>query len=272
MAVDNPTAGDGPKVATPAAAYREFWNEVGDTFPDLGGALSTRFYFENEKRLLSESVGDVAGQLVLKTDLWDEVKNSRILQWVERQGAAVVGIDISLSTVRQARTAFGTARLLGLVADVRRLPFRPGTFDVVYSMGTVEHFDETQDALDEIASVLRAGGAAVVGVPNRWDPFLRPLSVALLGLFGQYGYGYEKSYSRRALRRMLTSAGLRVESETAILFVPGWLRMFELWCHTRGSRLERPARWAIRVFVWLDRHAPQVRRHGYLLASTARRH
>ena len=60
-------------------AYRRFWQEVGAGFPDLGGAASTAYYFENEKRLLSEHVPDLGQCAVLKTDLWDEVKNTRIL-------------------------------------------------------------------------------------------------------------------------------------------------------------------------------------------------
>lgn len=32
------------------SAYRRFWAEVGEHFPDLGGAVSTRYYGENERR------------------------------------------------------------------------------------------------------------------------------------------------------------------------------------------------------------------------------
>ena len=56
----------------------------------------------------------------------------------------------------------------------------------------------------------------VIGVPNRWDPFLRPLLVVLLYRLGLYGYGFEKSYSRRTFRRMLTRAGFEVTAETGI--------------------------------------------------------
>lgn len=69
------------------------------------------------------------------------------------------------------------------------------------------------------------GGRAIVGVPNQFDPFLRPLLSLPLQAIGLYGYGYEKSYSRRALKQMLERAGLDVVAETAILFIPGWLRM-----------------------------------------------
>ena len=137
----------------------------------------------------------------------------------------------------QARAAFDTGpgarhRLQSAVGDVRDLPFRDASFDAIYSMGTIEHFDETERAVEEMARVLKPGGRAIVGVPNRHDPFLRPLFATALQAVGLYGYGYEKSYSRRALRQMLERAGLDVVAETAILFIPGWLRMLDLACHS----------------------------------------
>lgn len=247
--------------------YRRFWHEVGTSFPDLGGAASTAYYLENEKRLLSEHLPDLGRRTVLKTDLWDEAKNTRILQWVRGQGAAVFGVDISEAIVCRARAAFPDAGLRAAAADVRHLPFRDSSFDAVYSMGTIEHFRDSETALREMYRVLRPGGRAVVGVPNRWDPFLRPLLAAVLQALGLYGYGYERSFSRHALRRMLEAAGFDVVAETAILFVPGWLRMADLALHCYFPPAARLTAALLAPFTWLDRHVPAVRRHGYLLAS-----
>jgi SAM-dependent methyltransferase len=134
-------------------------------------------------------------------------------------------------------------------------------------MGTIEHFHDPETALGEIHRVLRPGGRAVVGVPNRWDPFLRPLLAAVLQALGRYGYGYERSFSRSAFRRMLEAAGFDVVAETAILFVPGWLRMADLALHSYVPRLAPVTAALLKPFVWLDRHVPAVRRHGYLLAT-----
>ena len=253
--------------ASLGAAYRRFWQEVGEQFPDLGGAASTAYYLENEKRLLTEHVPDLARSAVLKTDLWDEVKNTRVLQWVRAQGASAFGVDISEPTVRQARAAFSDGGLRATVADVRSLPYRDGRFDAIYSMGTIEHFRDPETALREMHRVLRPGGRAVVGVPNRWDPFLRPLLASALQAARLYGYGYERSFSRRALRRMLETAGFEVVAETAILFVPGWLRMADLALHSYFRPLAGLTALAVKPFAWLDRHVPAVRRHGYLIAS-----
>jgi SAM-dependent methyltransferase len=214
---------------TPRSAYRDFWAGVGERFPDLGGAASTRYYADNEQRLFTEHFPALEGLRILKTDLWDEAKNTRILAWASRQGARAYGIDISEPIVVQARAAFDTRHCLpgvqhylyGAVGDVRDLPFPDASFDAIYSMGTIEHFDETERAVEEMARVLKPGGRAIVGVPNRHDPFLRPLLATVLQAVGLYGYGYEKSYSRRALKQMLEKAGLDVVAETAILFIPG---------------------------------------------------
>jgi SAM-dependent methyltransferase len=258
-----------PARATDTEAYRRFWAEVGRHFPDLGGAASTRYYSDNERRLFAEHFPALRGLSIFKTDLWDEARNTRILAWAGEQGARVYGIDISEPTLIQARAAFERHpnALHGAVADLRALPFRDASFDAVYSMGTIEHFDETERAVEEIARVLKPGGRAIIGVPNRYDPFLRPLVVSALQALGLYAYGYEKSYSRRALREMLERAGFAVVAETAILFIPGWLRMLDLACHAWCRPLTAVTSALVWPFAFLDRHLPAVRRHGYLLAT-----
>lgn len=262
------TVPDAPSPETPGRfSYRRFWADVGERFPDLGGAASTRYYAQNERRLFTEHFPNLAGSRILKTDLWDEAKNTRILAWAAQRGARAYGVDISEPTLRQAHGAFEDNGLLCSVSDLRELPFLDGSFDAVYSMGTIEHFDETEQAVEEIARVLKPGGRAIVGVPNRHDPFLRPLLAAALQALGLYAYGYEKSYSRRALREMLERAGLTVVAETAILFIPGWLRMLDLACHSWCRPLTIVTAAVVWPFVLLDRHIPAVRRHGYLLAT-----
>jgi SAM-dependent methyltransferase len=258
-----------PSPAAPGSAYRRFWADVGDDFPDLAGAASTRFYAENERRLFTEHFPPLEGLRVLKTDLWDEAKNTRILVWAAGHGARAFGVDISPPIVAQARAAFHREPLFAAVADIRELPFGDESFDAIYSMGTIEHFRDSERALREMVRVLRPGGCAIIGVPNRHDPFLRPLLSAVLQAVGHYAYGYEKSFSRRSLRGMIERSGLTVTAETAILFLPGWLRMLDLACQTWCRPLARLTGALVRPFVFLDRHLPAVRRHGSLLATVA---
>lgn len=154
-----------------------------------------------------------------------------------------------------------------MLGDVRDIPFAGDSFDAIYSMGTIEHFDETEEAVVEMFRVLRPGGTAIVGVPNRWDPFLRPVLVMLLSGLGLYGYGYEKSYSRRALREMLQRAGFEVKAETGILFMPGGLRILDLFLHAYCRPLRGLTAPFVALFAWIGRRVPLARRHGYLLAT-----
>jgi len=259
---------DAPEVGTEERArYKSFWDAAGDQVPDLGPARSTADYRLDEQRLFRDHLSPLQGTRVFKTDLWDEVKNTRILRWAAEEGARCYGIDISLPIVRQAHSGFGELRLRAPIADVRQLPFRDGSFDAIYSMGTVEHFDETELALSEIFRVLRPGGRAVIGVPNRLDPFLRPLMVAVMYRLGLYGYGFEKSYTRRRLRRMLEHTGFEVFAEDGILFIPGWLRILDLACQTWWRPASRLTGAASALFGKLARRFPTLHRHGYLLAS-----
>ena len=247
--------------------YVSFWGDVGSTFPSLKGAKSTDYYFACARLLHEQFFPPLKDRRLLKTDLWDEAKNTEILRWAAEQGARPVGIDIAFDTVQQARDILKGHRPVCVVADVRALPFPDATFDLIYSMGTIEHFPDYEVAVRELSRVLRPGGSAIIGVPNKLDPFLRPLLVSLLQQLGLYAYGMEKSFTPKALHRFLESAGFRVTAQTGLLFMPGWLRMLDLLCHTRVPRLAPVTGWLVRPFAWLYRRVPLVRRHGYLIAA-----
>jgi SAM-dependent methyltransferase len=267
MVVAGPMS-DSPKDPTPV--YQAFWHEVGASFPDLEGATSTAHYRECEQRLLREFL-PLKGTRLLKTDLWDEARNTRILQWAADQGADVIGIDISGPTVVEAKKAFGDRPLRATVADVRHIPLADASVTAVYSMGTVEHFDETDLALREIFRVLAPGGRAIIGVPNRLDPFLRPALVWLMQRAGWYHYGFEKSYTHARFAAMLRHAGFNIVAHSGLLFIPGWLRMADLLAHTRWRPLRRVTSPVVRWFAAVERRYPWVRRHGYLLAIVCER-
>src|SRR5262245_40408360 len=254
---------------TDESGYVTFWGHVGETFPSLKGAVSTEYYFECERWLCEAYLGKLQGQTLFKTDLRDEAKNTEILRWAAQQGAFPLGVDIAFEVVREARAVLvGHAPGLA-VSDIRALPFRSKTFDAIYSMGTIDHFPDSDVAVREIFRVLKPGGTAIIGVPNKLDPFLRPLMVHLLNTVGAYSYGMEKSFTPRALRRLLEAEGFQVGEISGILFIPGWLRMLDLWCHTRRSPLAKLTGRLVAPFRWLYRHVAAVRRHGYLIAAVA---
>ncbi len=141
--------------------------------PPFYGAPSTHYYFECERRLFLTFFPDLAGKRVFKTDLWDEAKNTRILNWAAQQGAEAFGLDISSEILTEACRSFESpkAKIGCIVSDLREIGFKDESFDFIYSMGTVEHFPEYRQAIRECFRVLRKGGKAIFGVPNKFDPF-----------------------------------------------------------------------------------------------------
>jgi SAM-dependent methyltransferase len=86
-----------------------------------------------------------------------------------RHGATVWGIDYSDRGLALAegllRRAGATARLVrGDVLRADTLP--PGFFDMVFSLGFVEHFDDPSLILERFSKILKPGGALITLVPN----------------------------------------------------------------------------------------------------------
>jgi len=93
----------------------------------------------------------------------------KMLSWVAASlGAEVSGLDYSEPGVRVARMMFHT---LGLSADIRHedvfeTTFAPGSFDVVYSAGVIEHFEDPTGIVRIHTKLLKPGGLALITVPN----------------------------------------------------------------------------------------------------------
>ena len=250
---------------------RSAWDRIAASVGELRGAPSTEYYRRCEIALIERSLGGLAGKRVLKLDLWNEAFNTRILHWMAEQGAEAHGLDLSNVVAHQARR---NTRLAGhpprlVRADIRELPYPESSFDAVYTMGTIEHIDEYVQAIAEVRRVLRPGGRAIIGVPHKWNLFLRPALVWMLDQFGKYAYAPEKSFSAPELRQAIEGTGLRVRERTGILSIPGLLRLADVFCYTRGIALYRLSPVALWPFERLETRYRWPGRFGYLMAMVA---
>lgn len=64
-----------------------------------------------------------------------------------------------------------------VVANVERLPFGDGTFDLAFSRSVLEHFEHPQRAFAELRRVLRDGGHFIFRTPNRYHYYALVASV-----------------------------------------------------------------------------------------------
>lgn len=79
--------------------------------------------------------------------------------------AHLVGVDIDPALIAEARVYLRNAQLTTraelVSADVRRLPFSAGSFELVIDFGTCFHIARRDEALREIARVLAPAGVLV---------------------------------------------------------------------------------------------------------------
>lgn len=93
----------------------------------------------------------------------------KTLAWVAlKRGAKVSGIDYSPRGTAAARDLFERAGLAGdlRTEDAFHSSFAPNSFDCVYSVGLVEHFDDPRAIVAAHVALARPGGTIVILVPN----------------------------------------------------------------------------------------------------------
>ncbi|MDQ7857230.1 MAG: class I SAM-dependent methyltransferase [Armatimonadota bacterium] len=159
-----------------------------------------------------------------------------------------VGLDADTSVLNRAAVQ-GAYRVL-VAADSRRLPFADGCFHTVYSNGALEHMDDLNAVLAEVARVTAVGGALVALVPSA--KFRVP--VGILGkLMGRRVWeAFNRLHNHVNLLtseewcRYLESHGLRVREVRSYggPAVAGYVSTRDLW-----SKVHLTATWPVVRFA-----------------------
>lgn len=210
------------------------------------------------RELVRRCLGSESGR-VLKTDLFDEAVAEGILQAVVAPGGVAVGVDVSRETARGARR--GPVDVAAVVADVRALPFRGGSFDAIVSISTLDHLEtrsEIEAAIEALASVLTPGGRFVITLDNPWNPMValrNALPDSWLRISGLVPYYVGATLGPRALRTTVQGVGLEVLATDAVLHVPRAPAVFlARWLErTAGEAAARRFRWLAGRFELLRR-------------------
>ena len=125
---------------------------------------------------------------------------------LERRGAEVCGVDIDEKVIDIAQR-WGASR--GAKSRFFRidehLPFSDASFDVIFSTSTFEHIDNPEEALRELARVLKPNGVLYLCFPNRLWPIephtgLWFLSWLPMPLARQYLVRYRPGWEKSTIR------------------------------------------------------------------------
>lgn len=96
---------------------------------------------------------------------------SRWLPYLGSRGCVVSGIEIEPFAAELARANLEGAGVSGTIYcrdafAIQELKDLEGRFDVVYSMGVIEHFADAADKLSILRKLLKPGGRILTSVPN----------------------------------------------------------------------------------------------------------
>ncbi|MFQ5697310.1 MAG: methyltransferase domain-containing protein [Myxococcota bacterium] len=141
--------------------------DMSDVFP-TGSQPDSEFLFARMEAETLSATGCVPGARIV--DVAAGVgQDARTLA---ARGARVAGAEPSSRMTELARIADAKAPAIapGSLDRVRAwsesLPFRSGAFDAAYCKGALDHFDDPEACLREMARVTRRGGRVVLAVAN----------------------------------------------------------------------------------------------------------
>lgn len=125
-----------------------------------------------------------------------------------RFGAAVAGLDYAEAGVRSCRAILERDGVSGevVLGDMFAPPAAlRGAFDVAYSVGVVEHFEDTTAAVRAVAELAAPGGVVLTLIPN-----LSGTAGTLCRVISPNVYRAHVPLSLRALRAAHEAAGLEI--------------------------------------------------------------
>ncbi len=153
---------------------REYWNQHIHDLEITTHPVGSRGFFDDLDQYHFEKLHHL-----LRLVRFDGYRGRRVLEVgcgagvdlarFARNGADVVGVDLSSSAIDLARANFSQQGLTGefRVANGEALPFSENSFDLVYAHGVVQYTADPQRLVDECRRVLKPGGEAIFQVYNR---------------------------------------------------------------------------------------------------------
>lgn len=102
--------------------------------------------------------------------------SGRFMEIALRYGAMVIGVDLSYA-IDVAREQLGsTPRAHFVQADLTRLPFAPGTFDLIYSLGVLHHTPDAARAFAHLPPLLKRNGRIAIFVYSAYNKIISTMS------------------------------------------------------------------------------------------------
>jgi SAM-dependent methyltransferase len=188
------------------------------------------------------------GEWVLKLDVYNEATLTKYAYYFMQKDLDVAYVDVSSRVIEVARRRMVVDGFYGrahpILADFRYLPFKPESFRVACSFGSIEHVREWRRCLSEQRNATMTGGCVIVGVPNVRNLWMRYWSCLFLSKIGALRKltSPELHFAPGEIGEAMLEAGFSdVEVDGYHLF-PKQLRWLDLWIQQYPNRSIAKAR------------------------------
>ncbi len=172
------------------------------------------------ERLERAAVLDLAGPLAALDVLDVGCGDGAYALAAAEAGGRVAGVDASATAVEAAQRRAGAAGLAAafLVGDASQLPFVAERFDVVLAVTVLCFVPDAEEAVAEMARVLRPGGLLVLADLGRCSPWAAWRRMR--GWAGNATWRRTRFWTLRQLRALMRGAGLEPARWRAAAFYP----------------------------------------------------
>lgn len=123
----------------------------------------------------------------------------------KKTGARCYGIDISPQAIRLNKNKKISLR----VGDMEKTGFSDKSFTKVFALGVFEHTPRSESVFRELNRVMKEEGYAHITVPNKYSFFHITKNIKMLK--GTWGLGYERSFTKSELIKILSKTGFSLE-------------------------------------------------------------
>jgi len=179
-------------------ALREWRDERAND--KIGYFLQSGLTFNHGERVLDAGCGDGSILFALK-------KHFEI---------SIIGADFSedalLNTEKNSiRTGFPIETYR---ADTRNLPLEDNSIDKIFSLGVIEHINDPQTAVNELARCLKPNGVLILMTPNKF--LFGRIDRLIKTLLGVWKFGHQDEFSTTELAEMALKAGLNIQKTEVV--------------------------------------------------------
>jgi SAM-dependent methyltransferase len=189
------------------------------------------------------------GHSILPT--WRATEEKQLVE----QCKVLVGIDYDMASLKQHPTIHWRVR-----GDVTKLPFQPGSFDLVTANMVVEHLDRPEEQFQEIGRLLKPRGLFLFHTPNAMgygvmmgrllpDGLKRRLALLLQGRKEEDVFEtYYRANTESRIRALAEASGFRVAevdifvADAIFAMIPPIAAVELLWLRLLMTRPFRPFR------------------------------